>query len=84
MHVGDVDLHINDGSVHQDVDLKLVDDGLTKSKSADTDAPALIALTLLLCFLPLLARSTVLPPYSAPAVSRIFHSLHAAPRAPPR
>lgn len=85
MHVGDIDLHVNDGAdVHQDVDLQLVDDGLTKSKNAEIDAPALIAFAMLLCLLPLLSRSTALPPYSSPVVPRFFHSLHAPPRAPPR
>ena len=41
MHVGDIDLHDdgNTGNSHQDTDLKLVDDGLTKNLSAGLNIP---------------------------------------------
>ncbi len=85
MHVGDIDQH-NDAKSnvpHQDVDLKLVDDGLTKNLLSGLDAPMLLALILCLWLLPRRAQSIPRSHYRAPAFFNDPRSLHAPPRAPP-
>lgn len=85
MHVGDIDGHAgNDTGDHQDIDLKLVEDGLTKSLSAGLDIPMILAVIALLWLLPRSRRLTPLPGYREPFFSASFRPLHASPRAPPR
>lgn len=85
VHVGDIDLH-NDGNTsnsHQDTDLKLVDDGLTKSLSAGLNISMMLTLIALLGLLPLRKQSVPHPNYRVPFFSTGLRPLHAPPRAPP-
>lgn len=68
---------------HQDIDIKLVDDGLLKNIIADLDAPLLFALALCLWLLPLRARNSFNNYYRLPAYCSDPLARHAPPRAPP-
>lgn len=84
LHVGDIDEHdtVSD-TLHQDTDLKLVDDGLIKSLNGGMDGAMLLALIACIWLLPLRIRLDSIPPYRAPAFSNAPRPLHAPPRAPP-
>lgn len=84
MHIGDIDLHENDGDrVHQDTDLKLVDDGFAKNLGKIFDAPLLTGFVLLLWLLPRNPRLTMIGRYLWPVYLSLVLPLHAPPRAPP-
>lgn len=85
MHVGDIDQHDTPTSnvPHQDIDLKLVDDGLIKNLLAGLDAPMLLTLILCLWLLPLRTRSIPRVQYRIPVFFNDPRPLHAPPRAPP-
>lgn len=86
MHIGDIDLNnenITANTPHQDIDLKLVDDGIIKFLNAELSAPVLLALIFCHWLLPLRARPVLNARYRAPVFFNDPHSLHAPPRAPP-
>ncbi len=86
LHVGDIDQHDDDSSSnapHQDVDLKLVDDGLIKNLLSGLDAPMLLTLILCVWLLPRRVQSVPLSHYRVPTFLNDPRSLHAPPRAPP-
>ncbi len=86
IHVGDIGLHDDDAASnfpHQDIDLKLVDDGLLKTLSGELTAPMLLAFILCVWLLPLRSRPIFNTHYRIPVFLNDSRSLHAPPRAPP-
>jgi hypothetical protein len=84
VHIGDIDLHLDESGGHQDTDLKLVPDAIGKTVGTTIDLDLLFAVAALLWLLPLLQRRSV--PRAGSRQFAILPSilpLHAPPRAPP-
>jgi len=84
VHVGDIDLHLDESSGHQDTDLKLVPDAIAKTFGNGLDLSLLFTLVALLWLLPFLQRRALPRVPSRQSVSLpLLFPLHAPPRAPP-